>query len=50
MAEKESSAGAKQAPERKIRSFKKLYLNPGLPCQAPEENMMEQDVYLDEPM
>jgi hypothetical protein len=30
MVEMQSSTGKKQVPERKIRCFKKLYLNPGL--------------------
>jgi hypothetical protein len=47
MAEKQSTRGGKQVPERKIRAFKKLYLNPGLPCQAPAENM---EVYVDGPL
>jgi hypothetical protein len=30
MLERESARGEKQVPERKIRAFKKLYLNPGI--------------------
>ena len=54
MGDLESSTGERQTPERKARSFKKLYLNPGIyGVPTNEVEPVEDDVFMvsiDQPM